>query len=206
MTDEYEILAISGNKMNTPMLKHAFVPVLLLLAACTATPVGTEQPVPTAAPATQALPPTDTPSPTQDSGRYTNTEGGFSLKLPEGWSALGPVETSNPGQAPYNIYILGVDPSPEGGPGSSKIAIMDAGVWTAEQFVLSQCSTCDEHPFEDLTLGGQPARRTQIGGGGVPFTVTWWFIEKDGKLIGLAIHDPETLEPLDEVVQSIQFQ
>jgi hypothetical protein len=48
-----------------------------------------------------------------------------------------------------------------------------------------------------------PASRTQVGGGGVPFVITWYFVEHNGNLIALAIHDQQTLEPLDAVIQSI---
>ena len=66
-------------------------------------------------------------------------------------------------------------------------------------------STCLDYPFEDVALDRRPARRTQIGGGGVPFTVTWFFIEGKDQLIALAIHDLETLEPLEEVIKTIRF-
>jgi hypothetical protein len=88
----------------------------------------------------------------------------------------------------------------------SRVVVANASEWTPEEFALSQCSTCPENPIESLILGGLPASRTQVGGGGVPFMVTWYFIEHGDDLIALAIHDPETLEPLDEVIQSIQFK
>jgi hypothetical protein len=155
-------------------------------------------------PGATALPPA-TPTATADPSRYFNEEGGFSLSLPEGWSVLGPQASNADPSRPYNLYRLGPDPAASGGPGTSTIAILDASQWTAEEYVQAQCSTCPANPFEEVTLGGQPARRTQVGGGGVPFTVTWHFVERDGKLIALAIHDPETLEPLEDVLQSIQF-
>jgi hypothetical protein len=99
-----------------------------------------------------------------------------------------------------------VDPSPSGGPGASKIIIADSATLTVDEFALAQCSTCPSHPFEEVTLGGMPARRTLVGGNGVPFTITWVFIEKNGKLIGLAIHDPDTLAPLEEVLLSIRLE
>lgn len=173
--------------------------VSLLALACQVLGQATPTPTPTV-PAT----PTDVPA-TPDPARYVNEQGGFSLILPQGWTAIGPQPVGNDPARPYDLYILGQDPAPSGGPGSSQIAILDAAQWTAEDFVLSQCSTCPAGTFEDVTLGGVPARRTQVGGGGVPFMVTWHFVEHDGKLIALAIHDPESLEPLDEVLQSFQI-
>jgi hypothetical protein len=146
------------------------------------------------------------PTATADPNRYVVAEAGMSLRLPEGWSVLGPQPNTTDPSRPYNLYLLGPDPGASGGPGTSTIAVLDAAQWTAEDFVQAQCSTCPAHPFEDTTVGGQPARRTQVGGGGVPFTVTWTFVEHEGKLIALAIHDPETLEPLEDVLQSIQFE
>lgn len=140
-----------------------------------------------------------------DATRYHNVEGEFSLKLPEGWRASDPLTVSNDPTRPYTLYILGTEPEASGGPGSSSIVIADAAQWTPEDFVQSQCSTCDAHLFEDVTLGGRAARRTQVGGGSVPFTTTWTFVENNGKLIALAIHDPESLQPLEAVIQSIQF-
>lgn len=106
----------------------------------------------------------------------------------------------------YKDAKLGIDPAPGGGPGNSQIVIADPKQWTPEQFAQAQCSTCPASPFENVTLGGEPVQRTQVGGGGVPFTITWYFVEHNGKLIALAIHDPETLKSLDDVIQSIRFQ
>lgn len=140
-----------------------------------------------------------------DSTRYYNAEGNFSLALPDGWEVFEPLTGGNDPDRAYTLYILGPDPAP-GGPGNSTIAIADSTQWTPEQFAQAQCSTCPANPFEDVMLGGTPARRTQVGGGGVPFTITWYFVENNGQLIALAIHDPETLEPLEDVIQSIRFE
>jgi hypothetical protein len=77
---------------------------------------------------------------------------------------------------------------------------------TPEDFVRSQCSTCPQNDFEAVMLDGIPALRTDIGGGGVPFAITWYFVEHEGNFIALAIHDPQTLEPLNEVIESIRFE
>jgi hypothetical protein len=176
--------------------------LLLVLSACasqTATPV--------APPVTEAPQPTDVPSdPTEEPAELVFGTGTFSLDLPEGWDIFGPVEVTNDPDRPYESYRLGENPSASGGPGMSMVAIDRTASWTPEDFVLSQCSTCPESEFESITLGGVPASRTQIGGGGVPFAITWYFVEHAGNFIAFAIHDPETLEPLEEVIETIQFE
>jgi hypothetical protein len=177
----------------------------VLLAACVLTPAATS--IPTIPPTPTVLVASPAPATLRpDPGRYSNAEGGFSLVLPEGWSAAGPLPIDGDPQRPYNLYVLGTDPASSGGPGASKIAILDPQQWTPEDFALAQCTTCPVQPFEDVTLGGKPARRTQVGGGDVPFMVTWTFVENQGKLIALDIHDPDSLEPLEDVLQSITFE
>ena len=187
-------------------LKFSVIALPILVGAC-AVPEAPPTPVPVTA--TEAASPTQpasaTPAPTPDPNRYINEEGGFSLLLPEGWTVLGPVEVSNRLERPFNMYVLGVDPSLNSGPGYSRIAVADAALWTAVDFAFAQCSTCLEQNFVDETLDGKPARRLEIGGGGVPFTTTWIFVERGENLLAFAIHDPETMEPLEDVIQSIQF-
>jgi hypothetical protein len=170
----------------------------LLVAACSA---------PGTPPATAAATSPIEPSATVASEvQYVNEEGGFSLALPEGWSAAGPFPVAIDGGASYSLYNVGVEPSAESGPGTSRIFIADATSLTPEQFVLLQCSTCPEHPVEPTTLGSTPARVTRIGGGSVPFEVEWFFVENTGRLICLSIIDPETMESLDPVLQSFQLE
>jgi len=139
--------------------------------------------------------------------RYVNDEGGFSLVLPEGWSVLGPLPmTLSEGGAGYNLYVLGEAPSESGGPGASMIVIADAAQMTLEQFSASQCSACPGHSPEAVALGAVPAERLLIGGGTIPFEKAWFFFEHQGRRIGLAIHDPDTLEPLDEVLATLRLE
>lgn len=160
--------------------------------------------------ATEVTTVTDTPSvssiSTLDPDHYFNEAGKFSLGLPKGWRVFGPLEASVNGMPSYDIYILGTEPEASGGPGNSKVVIANPAEWTPEQFVQSQCSTCPLHPLEEVTLGGKEAQRTQIGGGDVSIMVTWYFVENNGKLIAMTIHDPETLEPLEDILESIQFE
>lgn len=132
--------------------------------------------------------------------------GTFSLDLPEGWDVFGPETIQDASGRSYQIYLLAPDQGYLEGPGASKVIVANAVEWTPQDLALNQCSTCLDNGYEDLTLGGLPAQRTEIGGGGVPFTITWYFVEHNGNLIGIAIHDPDTLEPLTNVVESIQFQ
>ncbi len=132
-------------------------------------------------------------------------QGTFTIDLPEGWDVASEEITSDPDR-PYLLFLLGENPTTADGPGTSRVVIANADEWTPEDFVLLQCSTCPVNPFEEITLGGIPATRTEIGGGGVPFMITWYFVEHRGKLLAFAIHDPQTLQPLDEVLASIQFE
>jgi len=152
----------------------------------------------------QAATPESAATATSDPGRTRVDEGGLSLVLPSGWSMAGP-HSAEAGGVSYQLYTLGLDPAASGGPGTSLIIIADAAQLSAEAFVAAQCSTCPVAPFVDTQLGGLPARRTQAGGGGVPFTVDWVFVERGGQLIGLSMRDPETLATLEDVLQSVTF-
>ena len=139
---------------------------------------------------------------TRSVDRYVNPDGGFSLVLPEGWEVVGPMPVSQDGMS-YDLYLLGVNPSSSDGPGASRIIVADAAVLSIEQFVALQCSTCPQHSLESIPLGERLAVRTRITGGGVPFEVDWIFVEDQGKLLGFSIHDPETLESLESVIQTL---
>lgn len=135
--------------------------------------------------------------------RYFNEQGSFSLVLPDGWQVAGPIEATAGNDVTYTLYSVGLEPGSSGGPGGSNIIIAENAALTIEEFVQAQCSTCPLAPIEDIQLGDTDAKQTTIGGGGVPVSVTWTFVQHDGKLIGLKIHDPETLEPITEVLESI---
>ncbi len=184
------------------MLRFRLVSILLFIglfvSSCTAGVVG-------GIPATGTVEKIEnTAAPIDSDARYVNREGGFSLVLPQEWQVVGPIPISQDGFT-YNSYALGVDPAASGGPGTSHIIIADDAVLSVEEFIRLQCSTCPQHPLESIQIGEFSALRTQIGGGGVPITVEWTLIEKDGHLLGFSLHDPETLEPLDAVLQSLVF-
>ncbi len=143
-------------------------------------------------------------TPTPEPGRVRIDELGLSLILPDGWGLAGPFPVESTGTS-YSLYALGLNPGASGGPGSSQIIVADAALLTVEAFVAAQCTTCPTNPWAETQIGGLPARRTQVGGGGVPFSVDWVFVDHDGKLIGFSIRDPETLAPLENALQSIRF-
>lgn len=181
--------------------KNLSILLLLLLAACSSPQVN---PPPGKTP---VLPSPELPATsTVEQAQNVFSEGMFTIDLPDGWDIFGPEKVSRDPNPPYDLYLLGENPTTNDGPGISRVVIANAVEWTPEAFVLAQCSTCPVNPFESTTLGGEPGLRTEVGGGGVPIMITWYFIEHNGKLIAFAIHDPETLLPLDDVLNSIQFE
>lgn len=150
-------------------------------------------------------PPTDQTDPTPAAEPIFGP-GTFTLDLPAGWDVAGPDVITDESNRSYQIYRLGIDPSSSGGPGTSLVIVADAVEWTPEDIALAMCSTCPENGFEEVAVGGKPGLRTEIGGGGVPMVITWTFVENQGKLIAFAIHDPQTLAPLNAVIESIQFE
>lgn len=132
--------------------------------------------------------------------------GTFSISLPEGWDILGPETITTDPDRPYKLFLLGMDPSGNSGPGISRVIIASASEWTHEELASVQCSTCPQPLFESVMIDGQPAFRAQVGGGEVPILITWYYLENQGNLIAFAIHDPSTLEPLLEVIESIQLE
>lgn len=174
--------------------------LILLLAGCSS-PQVSAPPVETPVSPSPELPNT----PSVEEAQNIFGEGTFTIDLPDGWD-ISSEEVHRDPDPPYTLYLLGEDPTTNDGPGVSRIVIANAVEWTPEEFVLSQCSTCPVNPFESTTLDGVPALRTQIGGGGVPIMVTWYFVEHNGKLIAFAIHDPQTLLPLEDVLASIRFE
>jgi len=169
---------------------------LLVFSACKNQSTETPQPIPTDTPANIS----------SESAINVFGTDTISLSLPAGWDIFGPLVVESASGQSYDVYMLGENPSQDEGPGVSRVVIADASEWTPDKFVLSQCSTCSPNTYESVTLAGKTVLRTQIGGGGVPFMITWYFIEHKGNLIAFAIHDPQTLEPLEDVIESIQFE
>ncbi|MGW8226778.1 MAG: hypothetical protein ACWGOY_13640 [Anaerolineales bacterium] len=175
-------------------LSPLYLASLLLLAACGSSQYGPPGPTQSGS----------TAIPSMESAQSVFGPGTFSIDLPQGWD-IASVEINTDPNRPYTLYLLGVNPTSNDSPGISRVAIADAEQWTPEDFVLAQCSTCPQNAFESVTLGGRPALRTEVGGGGVPIVTTWYFVENKGNFIALAIHDPESLLPLEDVLASIKF-
>ena len=182
--------------MKKNLLYAWFVIGLLILSACALRSVESEMPLPTE----------ELPEPTEVLAESVFGPGTFSFELPSGWDIFGPEIITDESNRSYQLYLLGEDPTNNDGPGISKVIIANADHWTPEELALIQCSTCLPNEFEPVMVGGKPGVRTQIGGGGVPFEVTWYYIENQGNLIGFALHDPQTLAPLDQVIESIIFE
>jgi len=186
-------------------LRLTLLAVITILSALACILTGpTQERLPTASveSATEALATTATDT----ASRYSNAEAAISLVLPTDWSAAGPFAIDIPGQFEYDLYVLGISPSDSGGPGPSRLIVGDPSTMSFEAFVASQCAHCPAQPIEDAVVAGVPVRRTTIGGGSVPFQVEWIFLEHAGKLIGLSIHDPGTLESLPDVLGSLRLE
>lgn len=162
-----------------------------------------------------SLQPAEAPSPPDSQDPAVPTEaaaesifgpGTFTLDIPDGWDVAGPMMITDDSGRAYQSWALGEDPTSSGGPGTSHVIVADPAEWTPEELALKQCSTCPNNGFEEVTINGKQGLRTEIGGGGVPFVTTWYYFENQGNLIGFAIHDPQTMEPLDAVIASIQFE
>jgi Tol biopolymer transport system component len=174
-----------------------------VIAACNPPEVGVETPTvpvpaatPTAAPPpTQAVP---TPAPVPaDAQLLPLAEAGVSLQIPAAWQVFGPVQMKG-----YGLYTLGPDAGSSGGPGQSQIIVADEA-FTIEEFALGQCSTCPANPITDITVGGQPGKRTVIGGGGAP-EFEWVFANHAGKLIGFSIRPAG--DGLEWMLASVEFR
>ena len=173
--------------------------IALVLGACNA-PSATPIVVPPTATAAAAV-----TVPAQEPDRYYNPEAGLSLILPEGWRAAGPTAIAL-GDTTYNLYTIGLDPESNGGPGFSQLIVAQEGDVTIEAFLLAQCSTCDPHPLQISTINGIEVQRTLVGGGGVPFEVEWVFLAHNGQLIGLSLHDPDSMATLEHVLETLRFE
>lgn len=132
--------------------------------------------------------------------------GTFTMDIPDGWMVVSDKIVDEETGRSYQIYLLAPDQGYMEGPGASKVIVASTEEWNTMDLIQKQCSTCPDNGFEVVTLDDTSALKTEIGGGGVPFMLTWYFVEHNGNLIGIAIHDPENLEPLTDVIESIQLQ
>jgi hypothetical protein len=199
------MMAISEFRFGQTAKTLAAALAVWLLAGCSGLAAPTVAASATAEPPTIA---TDAASPTvkpEDGNVYVNEAIGVSMVLPDGWSVAGPFRVEADGLT-YDAYSVGLEPSASGGPGLSRIVVGDSSSMTLDAFALQQCKTCPEHPIEDTTLDGRPARRLTIGGGGVPFTVEWTFVELGSRTVGFSLRDPDTLAPLPDILATVRLQ
>lgn len=132
---------------------------------------------------------------------YTNAEGGFSLLLPPDWEVMGPSESKLGSQ-----YLLGSVPlSNRQAPENSSLFVADAASLSVQEAAQLLCAGCAPAPeLEETILNGLGAWLAVVGGVDLP-ELEWFFVQGNGKTIFFSIHDPDTLETLDGVVQTFGF-
>ncbi|MDX1663192.1 MAG: hypothetical protein R3272_05315 [Candidatus Promineifilaceae bacterium] len=131
---------------------------------------------------------------------YHNALGNFVISLPATWQVeeQGPTDLG----AYYRIGLPPLGPGPE----SSALFIADAEALTvAEAAVKLGCgeACAADDAFEEIELGGQPAQRVLIGEG--ENALEWLFIPYGDRLIFLTLHDPESLETRQDLLQTLHF-
>ena len=129
---------------------------------------------------------------------YFNAEGGFTLSLPAEWTVSGPQDSPLGRQ-----YLLG--PAPLGqGTTASRIIIADAASLSIRQAIDLLCSgACATPPILEAS-GLIPAQVTTIGGNGAQ-ALEWYFVQHESHLIYFSIHDADTLQTLDAVIQTFSL-
>ena len=172
----------------------------LLAAGCGSSP----EPLALTPTAERASATSAAPTSAAEPDRYVNEEAGISLILPAGWGSAGPFPVAVDNSS-YDLYLLGPDASPNAGPGASRLIVAADEALTVEAFLESQCTTCTPAEISNSIINGIQVQRALLGGGGVPFIVEWVFLDRDGRLVGLSIHDPDTLETLEPVLETLQL-
>lgn len=173
---------------------------LLLLAGCgepTPTPFPTEtEPAPGGGTGRPSTGGTATAIPLES---YYNETGGFRLQLPADWQVEEQGETRL-----GRYYRLG--PPPLGpGPASSALFIAEnlGAEEAAQQLQCGPEACADEVELEGATLGGRSAQRALIGEGAT--ALEWFFVEAGEQLIFFTLHDPQTLQTRQDLLQTLTF-
>jgi hypothetical protein len=194
-------------RINFGFIRLLFI-LMVSITACTTEIAPTAENISLTETASVEIVPINTPTPESSESRYFNQEARISLILPDGWDVAGPFSVSiiTNGSHDYHLYNLGIQPEASGGPGISHLIVADPQKLTIEAFIQDQCSTCPVNPIETTMIGNISTKRSIVGGGSVPFEIEWFFVEHNGNLVGLSIHDPETLETLEEVIQTLQLE
>ncbi|HJW83716.1 MAG TPA: hypothetical protein VJ754_05365, partial [Anaerolineae bacterium] len=129
---------------------------------------------------------------------YFNAEGGFTLSLPAEWTVSGPQDTPLGRQ-----YLLGAAPLRQG-PAASSIIIADAARLSIRQAIDLLCGGACATPPELEASGLIPAQVATVGGNGAP-ALEWYFVQHEDNLIYFSIHDADSLQTLDAVIQTFSL-
>lgn len=152
--------------------------------------------------AVESTPNTPVPSATPSGVRHQFEDGIFSLALPAAWSVSAAQEVRLNSGVEYRLYWLGVDPDTQGGPGLSRVIVGSLRQLTIGRFIQSQCEACAPPIIEPVSLGAFPALKLALVEPGQP-SIEWYLVQIDDRLIALAIHDPQSMQPLEQVLQSL---
>lgn len=131
---------------------------------------------------------------------YDNAEGGFSIRLPEGWVVEGPQQ-----MALGSVYWLGPKPLATAEPATSIIIVGDANKVSMQDAVRHSCGGgCAKVSLEATTINGVPAQHLKVGDQNTPLT-EWYWLRHGNHIIYLSIHDPHSLQSRDDVIQTLRF-
>lgn len=194
---------------------YMLIIAVLILAGCAPKAAQAPQaPAATVSPTTASLPTLSPPEPegaapeetepasTTDTGStdflpyvsYYNADADFSLAMPPDWSAG---ETTD--DALGKKTLLGPDPSIDT---SSTIIVADPAKVQPDAAMKALCGTCDPAPqLTETEVNGIKAQTFTAQSPDTP-PVEWYLISQGGKLVILSIHDADTLETLDALLQS----
>lgn len=133
---------------------------------------------------------------------YTNDVGGFAVDIPAAWT-VGEGQSTPLG----TMFLLGNEPLVPGDPAVSTILISEelTAARAAEQLLCG--GGCVEEVRLQVVEDGEMGAiyKKEIVSEGSP-TLTWYFVERDGRLIYLTLHDPVTYRSLDDLVETLRFE
>jgi hypothetical protein len=143
-------------------------------------------------------PPAPAPAPSPEAN-YINEEYGFAVNLPEGWQAT---RVSSWREGVYQV-LFSAGPG-YSGPANSVVMVVDDPNLSTKDFLTILNGGVLPTDLANTTLAGLPARRGTVGGNGSP-PLQFVIVEREGKLYYVDFHDPQSLEPLEDVIASFHF-
>jgi hypothetical protein len=143
-------------------------------------------------------PPAPTPAPPLEAN-YIHEDYGFAVNLPEGWQA----SSESSWREGVHQVLFSARPG-QSGPANSVVMVVDDPDLSANEFLTILNGGVMPATLANTTLAGLPARRGTVGGNGSP-PLQFVLVEREGKLYYVDFHDPESLEPLEDVIASFQF-